>query len=235
MKIESGGKTPANAFRMGLRRATQCIALGLLLAVAFDNRSVAGTAVLQIDIVGSGAVAPNLNSAALNIGSNYSITATPSANYAFSNWIGCIGSKLVIDTNKAALHFVMASNLVLTATFVNTQVPVCSVSLPLPNQNCTNLVFAISGKASGNVRISRVFYKLNTSDWQAAQTTDQWTNWNAGVFLAPGTNLLQTYAVDSTGNSSALSHVTFTAGTNAIDRYCAATITWFDLNPELLT
>jgi hypothetical protein len=44
---------------------------------------------------------------------------------------------------------------------------------------------------------------IRTNQWQVATTTNNWTNWWATVALTPGTNFLQSYAVDLSGNVSA--------------------------------
>jgi hypothetical protein len=47
-----------------------------------------------------------------------------------------------------------------------------------------------------------VYYLLNGSAWKAATTSDTWTNWTAKATLKPGTNTVQAYAVDTSGNIS---------------------------------
>ena len=65
---------------------------------------------------GLGAVNPNDNGQWLAIGTNYTLTAAPGANWIFSNWVAS-GSQSFVSNNPV-LTFKMQSNLVLKATFV---------------------------------------------------------------------------------------------------------------------
>ena len=57
--------------------------------------------------------------------------------------------------------------------------------------------------------MSTVYYSLNGSAWAAATTANAWTNWTANLTLTPGTNTIQAYAVDTTGNFSTTNTVRF--------------------------
>ena len=70
------------------------------------------TSPLTLTVNGGGSVAPNLNGKLLEVGSRYTLTATPTAGNLFSNWSG----GLVSAGNP--LSFAMESNLVLQANFV---------------------------------------------------------------------------------------------------------------------
>jgi hypothetical protein len=61
----------------------------------------------------------------------------------------------------------------------------------------------MAGKAGDNAGVKGVYYALNGSGWELAVTGNGWTNWTAGLALAPGTNTVQAYAVDLSGNISA--------------------------------
>jgi hypothetical protein len=52
-------------------------------------------------------------------------------------------------------------------------------------------------------------YSLNSGPWLNATTANGWTNWSGSLALTPGTNTVQAYAVDSSGNRSATNTVSF--------------------------
>ena len=85
--------------------------------------------------------------------------------------------------------------------------PTNTITLPTAGQRWSNAVFAASGKAADNVAVAAVFYSVNASDWVSAATTNKWTNWTAQVTFTPGTNLLQSRALDYSGNYSPTSAV----------------------------
>jgi len=87
--------------------------------------------------------------------------------------------------------------------------PTNSIIVPATGQRWSNALFTASGKAGDNVGAADVFYSVNGSDWSQAVTINQWTNWTAPVTLRPGTNLLQSYAEDYSGNLSATNSVSF--------------------------
>jgi hypothetical protein len=70
-------------------------------------------------------------------------------------------------------------------------------------------MFAMTGKAGDNVAVGTVYYALNGSGWAAATTANGWTNWTASLTLTPGTNTVQAYAVDTSGNFSPTNTVRF--------------------------
>ena len=154
------------------------------------------SAPLTVSTNGNGTVSPNYNGALLQIGANYSMTATASAGFGFTGWTGSS------TTNGATLKFVMASNLTFTANFADTARPTNGISSPTANQHWSNAVFTVSGKARDNVAVANVFYSLNGSGWAPAVTANNWSNWTAQVTLVPGTNTIQAYAVDTAGNFS---------------------------------
>ena len=59
-----------------------------------------------------GTVSPNLDGKSLQVGQRYQMTAIPNPGYLFAGWSGDV------STNSPALSFVMASGLVLEASFV---------------------------------------------------------------------------------------------------------------------
>jgi hypothetical protein len=63
----------------------------------------------------------------------------------------------------------------------------------------SNAVFTVRGRASDNWAVSDVWLQLNGGSWTSAAGT---TNWSAGLNLTPGTNSVQAFAVDTSGNRS---------------------------------
>jgi hypothetical protein len=72
------------------------------------------TGPLIINTNGNGTVSPNDNGALLQLGKNYTLTATAASGWVFYNWTGANSAVL---TNKATLTFTMSSGLVLAANF----------------------------------------------------------------------------------------------------------------------
>jgi hypothetical protein len=166
---------------------------------------------LTVNTNGSGTFSPNYNGASLYVGSPYSITAMAGTGFAFTNWTGGILSPLTVLTNGATLQFVMQSNLVLQANFVDVQKPTNSITSPTPGQSWSNGVFTVTGKASDNVAVSNVWYSLNNAAWTGATTANNWSTWTATINLIAGTNTIQAYALDTSGNISATNNVSFNA------------------------
>ncbi len=73
------------------------------------------SAPLTVATNGHGTLKPNYNNTLLAIGTSYSMTATASSGYVFSNWTTMTGA---VVTNGPTLKFTMASNLDYIANFV---------------------------------------------------------------------------------------------------------------------
>ena len=146
------------------------------------------------------------NGTLLAVNENYTLTAVANAGFAFTNWSDGNGHVL---TNGPTLRFTMTPNLALTANFVDLTKPTLSITTPTPNQQWSNGTFTATGKAADNVAVASVFYSLNSSPWTNAATANNYTNWSATLALTPGTNSLQAYALDASGNRSATNAVTF--------------------------
>ena len=136
-------------------------------------------------------------------------TATPGSGFAFTNWTGGTNEPFGILTNKPKLTFTMESNLTLMANFVDVTPPRLAITAPTANERWSNGVFTVKGTASDNVRVADVFCELNGGGWAAASTTNGWANWTNNVPLTRGTNMLLTYAEDSSGHVSPTNKVTF--------------------------
>jgi hypothetical protein len=164
---------------------------------------------LEIRTSGLGTISPNYSNAWLEIGRNYSITSTPASGFVFTNWMistNWIGGVTVTGTN---LQFMMQSNLTLQVNFVDVTKPTVSITNLTAGQRVSNAVFTVKGTASDNWQVSNVVCQINGGGWDSATNINNWTNWAAGVMLVPGTNVVQVYAVDTSGNISTSNQVSF--------------------------
>lgn len=160
------------------------------------------TDVLHVAVTGNGTLSPNYSNAVLEIGRNYSMTATAGTGFVFTNWIistNWLGGRI---TNNATVQFMMASNLTLQATFADIVKPALSITNLTAGQRWSNAVFTVKGIASDNVEVFNIWLQLNSGEWMNATTANGWTNWSAALNLSPGTNTFAAYAVDTTGNVS---------------------------------
>jgi BspA type Leucine rich repeat region (6 copies)/Bacterial Ig domain len=71
------------------------------------------------------------------------------------------------------------------------------ITSPVSGRLWSNGVFTVMGTASDNVRVSSVWFQVNSNGWQLATTSNNWTNWTATANLIIGTNVLQSYAVNA--------------------------------------
>jgi hypothetical protein len=157
---------------------------------------------LQVRPSGRGTFTPDYSNALLQIGTSYSMTAHPAAGFAFTNWTVSTNWTGGVTSNGAVLDFVMQSNLTLQASFVDIAKPALAISTPVAKQRWSNTVFHVTGTAADNVQVSNVWYQLNGAGWNPAGSTNGFTNWTAVLALTPGTNVLQAYSVDTSGNLS---------------------------------
>jgi uncharacterized repeat protein (TIGR03803 family) len=164
---------------------------------------------LQVSMMGLGSVSPNYSNAWLVVGHNYNMAATPAAGFKFTNWTGGTSLPLNVITNGTTVQFLMASNLMLQANFIDTNRPVLSITNLTAGQRWSNAIFTVRGTAGDNWQVGNVWYQLNGLEWSNAATANAWTNWSAVLNLTPGTNSLQAYAVDSSGNVSLTNKVNF--------------------------
>ncbi|MCX6895394.1 MAG: lamin tail domain-containing protein, partial [Verrucomicrobia bacterium] len=88
--------------------------------------------------------------------------------------------------------------------------PLLTITAPTEGQRWSNFVFTVRGTARENIAglsVAQVYCQINDGAWNAAATTNGWTNWMATISLLPGTNTVQAYAQDSAGNDSATGSV----------------------------
>ena len=87
--------------------------------------------------------------------------------------------------------------------------PTLSIKTPTAGEKVNTAMFTVTGKASDLVAVESVFYNLNNTGWNLADTTNKWATWIAPVNLMPGANTILAYAVDTSGNVSLTSTVKF--------------------------
>ena len=144
---------------------------------------------------GLGIISPNYNGQSLLAGTNFVMKAQAQTGSVFVSWT----SNLLPSTNSPTLTFAMASNLVLYANFRDIAPPTLAVTSPSNGQVLATSPLALRGVAADNVAVAQVWYAVNASAWQLAAGT---TNWTASIPLVPGTNVIQTYALDTASNAS---------------------------------
>ena len=83
-------------------------------------------------------ISPNYSNAWLEIGRNYSMTATPASGFMFTNWVVSTNWLGGTMTNKATVQFMMESNLTLQVNFVDVTRPTLTITAPTAGQHMTN-------------------------------------------------------------------------------------------------
>ena len=121
----------------------------------------------------------------------------------FTNWTAGTTLPLTFLTNGATVQFLMVSNLMLQANFVDTNRPTITITAPPQGQHMSNALATVVGTASDNWRVTGVWYQLNSNVWNlVTATTNNYTNWTQTVTLLSGTNIFKAYALDPAGNYS---------------------------------
>jgi hypothetical protein len=72
----------------------------------------------------------------------------------------------------------------------------------------SNAIFTVNGSARDDVQVSNVMCRVNGGAWNVATTTNGWANWSSVVRLSPGKNVVNAYALDTSGNSSLTNSIT---------------------------
>ena len=165
------------------------------------------SAILKVSTNGVGFLSTNYNGASLQVGNSYSITATAGTSFVFTNWTGGTNLPLSVLTNGPTVQFVMETNLMLQANFVDTKKPTISITNVPAGLSVSNAAFMVKGTASDNWQVTNVFYSLNSGSWSNAVTVNNWSNWTAAVTLTPGTNTIAAYAMDPVGDASLTANV----------------------------
>jgi hypothetical protein len=170
--------------------------------------------------ISSGAANENQTLTVTASSSNLPLIPNATVNYTSPNPAGSLVFAPAANTSGLATISVTvndggASNNIITRTFsITVKVPdatkpTVSIVSPTANQRLTNGAFTVTGKAADNVAVGNVFYSLNGSGWSSATTANNWTNWSGSLALAPGTNTVKAYAVDTSGNRSTTNAVSF--------------------------
>ena len=85
----------------------------------------------------------------------------------------------------------MSSNLTIIANFKDVTPPAKpTITFPNKNQEWSNSVITVTGKASDNVGVAELWVPLRGGFWAAAGTVNGFTNWSATnlpVILRPNT------------------------------------------------
>jgi hypothetical protein len=157
---------------------------------------------LEISANGACTISPNYSNAWLEIGRNYSVSATPGSGFTFTNWVVLTNGLTKAQTNGSTLQFTMVSNLTLQVNFKDVSNPTLSILSPTSGQQLPSALATVVGSAGDNWKLRGVWYQLNGGLWAVAGTTNAWTNWTTTVELVSGTNTLLAVAQDLGGNYS---------------------------------
>ncbi len=115
-----------------------------------------------------------------------------------------------MKTTISAWLSVLFSTAALTVSAVIVK-PTLLLTYPMAGQKLPVAYISARGTAKDKTGVTEVFFQLNGTGWQAASTTNGWTNWSTPeLTLSKGINTLQAYAVDTAGNRSLTNKETFT-------------------------
>ena len=142
-----------------------------------------------------------------NTGWQSAFTANHWANWTATN-------NLILGTNLLQAYAVDTSGNVsitnnVSFQYVDVTPPTNTITAPTSGQRWSNSIFTVTGTATDNAQVASVWIQLNNTGWQNASSANQWANWTATPNLIPGTNFLQAYAVDTSGNVSLINSVSF--------------------------
>ena len=137
-------------------------------------------------------------------GSKIVVSASAEAGYKFAAW-----SYGVNSVTNEPYHFTVTSNETLTAYFDDVSVPTIDITSPAHGAKVGASLLQITGTANNILDVSLVVVKLDGVA-VPVYSTNKWTNWWAGVLLAPGANEISAYAVSEAGHPSKTNSITVT-------------------------
>jgi hypothetical protein len=178
-------------------------------AVATNNNSITDNVAivyavsnqLQIEVGGRGYISPNYSNAWLRIGENYTMTESPAAGMVFSNWMGSTNGTFALYTKSPTVQFMMFSNLVMQANFLDTLKPYLAITNVTSGVVLTNPTYTVMGLATDDEAMASVNYSFNGSPYTQVNSSNNWTNWNEALQLQEGTNIFTVYALATNNNS----------------------------------
>ncbi|MDB6026840.1 MAG: hypothetical protein JWM68_3063, partial [Verrucomicrobiales bacterium] len=119
-----------------------------------------------------------------------------------------------VQTNNSGTYRIVLSNRLAQASSSNIVLkvvtdglrPTLLINTPVDNSRTNLETITLDGKASDNVRVTEVFYKLNNGDFQSIALTNagKVVNWSVDTALAVGTNTVVFKCIDMAGNVSLL-------------------------------
>jgi sugar lactone lactonase YvrE len=123
------------------------------------------------------------------------------------------GSGTLVDENYPDTSTGYLNEVDESSTAVLTRIlppaPKIVIASPASGQNVSNANLTITGTAQSSIGVADVWYQINGTGWNLANTGNNWANWTANVILTPGANLVQAYAVDNQGDVSTTNSANF--------------------------
>lgn len=182
--------------------------------LASEDFTIGSNGVLNVVIVGNGAVSPVTNGQMLPVGTVFQVAATPKPGQAFYSWNNG-GQPSPIPTQS----YTMANNLTITATFVSNNAPnMVSIISPGANSIIGPGSFFLAGGIS-NVSFAEVtlqIFSQNSAYVSQPLTTSGVTSWELQLAggLPVGSYTLLAIGTDLAGHNS-FTNETFTVASNA--------------------
>jgi hypothetical protein len=135
------------------------------------------------------------------------ILGATSASFVVTNApLSASGNSYSVSINNVVGGTNATANLIVAPETVK---PTLQITAPTSGLHVSNANYTVTGTAGDNVAVSNVWYQLNNTGWNPAIPANQWTNWTAPVTLVQGSNTIQAYAVDTSGNVSTTNTVIF--------------------------